>query len=97
MLGWLPQRETLGGTAGDPQVLPGVLCEDSRAGPAVLHQRALQQQPQLQLLAGPQGRPRPRAPRAKAKVHWELTGPVGHRLPAQGQAQVLHFVRPWEG
>lgn len=45
----------------------------------------------------PQGRPAPCAPWAKAKAHRELTGPEGHHLPAQSQAQVLHCSRSWEG
>lgn len=77
-VGWATSESAnKGGTAGDPRVLPGVLREGNWAGSAVCHQRPLQDQPHLQLPARPQGRPGPRAPWAKAKVHWELTGLAG--------------------
>ena len=44
-----------------------------------------------QLPARPQGRPGPRAPWAKAKVHWKLTGRAGAppTSPAPGQGPAL--------
>lgn len=91
MLGGLLQSANKGGPAGNAQVLPGVSWEGSWAGSAVCHQRLLQDQPYLQLPARPQGRPGPRAPWAKAKVHWKLTGRAGAppTSPAPGQGPAL--------